>query len=165
MKKAIEIITLVMILHTGASAFDVSKKQDIQRETSTSSELEVLQQKIAYFTKYLNDLPIEIQETIGILEDKKAEGNKAQSMVIRLLSNLDRCMTKELDPVSEEMCRLLSNQSVGSIIKKEQEKIKNAITFIGNKLKDLNKKNGNKEIIQDGITTLENARDILLGVK
>jgi hypothetical protein len=65
--------------------------------------------------------------------------------------------------MSEKMCRVLNNQSISSIIKDKRTSINNAIIFIKSELKELKKKDRNKLIIQQGIESLENAKDILLG--
>ena len=61
------------------------------------------------------------------------------------------------------MISTLSETSVGSLIRDKKKQVVQAITFVANRLKELKTKEGNSELIQNGIRSLENARDILLG--
>jgi hypothetical protein len=86
MKTTTLTLTLMLLLNPTLHAIEVSKPfEKVSPSQAQPTELEALKAKIIYFNKYLTQLPIEIQETIGILTAKKADGQKAESMVIGLV--------------------------------------------------------------------------------
>lgn len=165
MKKFFLMMPLLILASTGMNAGELpkGKVKTVTESKKSPVTAEELQAKIDRFNKYLTNLPIEIQQTIGELKDFKARGTRATNMVKNLLVTLDTCANKELDQVSEEMCETLSETSVGSLIRDKKKEVEQAITFVANRLKELKTKEGNSELIQNGIRSLENARDILLG--
>jgi len=164
MKKLLLVVPFLVLTYSSLYAGEVSTNPEkkvehrVQKRTITAEEL---QARIDKFNNYLSNLPIEIQQTIGELNEFKARGAQATKMVKNLLVTLDNCANKELDPMSEEMCETLSETSVGSLIRDKKKDIESSIASVSSRLKELKKKEGNTALIQNGIRSLEHARDIL----
>lgn len=160
-KLALGTLFLVLVNST-INAGEIPTNQNDETSISTPSAQD-LQDKIDKFEAYLTQLPIEIKKTIGELKSYKAKGERAKEMVVNLMVTLDNCANRELDPMAQDMCDTITNTSVGTLIKDKKTQIANAIEFVEKTLKDLRGKEGNSVMIRDGIRSLENARDILLG--
>lgn len=163
MKKAILIIPFLVMINTSIYSVQVeSENEERSNPEHRTPSAEEIQIKIDTLTKYLNSLPIEIQNTIGELTKYKEDGLRAEKMVKNLVVTLDKCATRELDEMAQLACSSISNGSVSRTIKVYKVQIKDAIAFVNRRLIELRKKEKNTDIINDSIKSLENARDILL---
>jgi hypothetical protein len=164
MKKIVLVIPFLILVNTSVYSIEISSDDEKKVFSSKQDELtpDELQERIDKFKKYLSNLPIKIQNTIGELKEYKSKGIEAENMVKNLLVNLDKCATRELDDIAKLACSSVSDGRVSRTIKAYKRQIVNAINFVDKKLKELRVKEGNADIINDSIKSLENARDILM---
>ena len=167
MKKLILTITTLALI--GSSNLYAKEIPTTTRIASLSqskmAKIEIIDAKIKKYNDYLTNLPIKIKEMIAELLDYQDKGNEAVSMTKNLLTTLDKCATNELDEMAALACDDVNNKNVSETIKTYQLEVEDMIKMATKKLKDLRVKDKNTPIIKGALKALENARDILKGVK
>lgn len=167
MKKIILITTTVVLV--GSSNLYAKEIPTTTKIASVNqskiTKIEVIDAKIKKYNDYLINLPIKIKEMIAELSSYQNKGNEAVNMTRNLLKTLDMCATNELDEVSALACNDINSENISETIKSYQSEVEDMIEMATRKLKDLKLKEKNTAIIKSAIKALENARDILKGVK
>jgi len=165
MKKIIMATALVGLLNTTVYALEVSTQQSTTIPQSKRTKVELIEAKIQKYRRYLQQLPVDIRETLVELGEYRDKGNDAESMTRNLLKTLNDCATNELDEMAAEACSDITQDSVSDTIKKYKLEIKDMIKMVDAKLVKLRKNKKNTPIIEGAIKALEDSRDILKGKK
>lgn len=164
MRKVILVATLIGVCNMTLYAIELPTRQPSVSQ-SKRTKVELIEAKIQKYRRYLQQLPVEIKETLVELGEYRDKGNDAESMTKNLLKTLNDCATNELDDVAAEACSDITQDSVSGTIKKYKLEIKDMIEMVDRKLAQLRKRKKNTPIIERAIKALEDSRDILKGKK
>jgi len=156
---------LIGVMNSGLYAFELDTKQPSNIPDSKRTKVELIEAKIQKYRNYLQNLPIEIKNTLVELGEYKDRGNDAESMTRNLLKTLNDCATNELDEIAAEACADINQDSVSETIKKYKLDITDMIQLVEKKLATLKSKKKNTPIIEGAIKALEDSKDILKGKK
>ena len=166
MKRAILITVIALIGSSNLHAKEIltnPKRPTINQ--SKRAKIEAIEAKIKKYEEYLRNLPIKTKQIIAELSGYKDKGNEAERMTKDLLVTLDMCATNELNEMAASACNDINEEDVSVTIKTYQAEIEDMIAMATKRLEDLKIDKKNAPIIEHAKKALENARDILKGVK
>lgn len=130
--------------------------------SSQSSKLKAIQHKIDKYTKTVNEMPARLRQKIKNFDRLQGIGVKVNQVVKKYLVALDSCANKIHSTIGREACEEFDNLNIGEEIRKEKQKVVNAIAEAERELKNVRDMDKDIPLFKNLIDTLQSTKNILM---
>lgn len=157
MKKIILIVSLVLI-----QSIVYAGQTDGAFGMASTSKLERIQNQIDKYTKFINELPQELQQKINNFNRIKGLGNDIQQVLVTYITATDECLNGAHSAIGQEACGEFSNLDLGSEIKEKKKKVIEMITEAERELIEVKAKQKDIPLIEKLLKSLKVTKSMMM---
>lgn len=157
MKKIILIASLVLI-----QSIVYAGQTDGNFGMASTSKLERIQNQIDKYTKFINELPQELQQKINNFNRIKGLGNDIQQVLVTYITATDECLNGAHSAIGQEACGEFSNLDLGSEIKEKKKKVIKMITEAKRELIKVKAKQKDIPLIEKLLKSLKVTKNMIM---